>query len=157
MFLSVNSGRSCISSSGTSQGAHHQHFLALMVGALGSPALAPPRGPTINVFYIDGGRSQISISTHQGAHHQYFFALMVGAFGSPALASPRGPGVDVFILMVGAPRSPSAPVRGLPSMFLCVDGGCPQISSTAYQGPHCRRPATKWYHGAHCRRPATKW
>jgi hypothetical protein len=60
----VDGGCSRISSSGTSQAACRRCFLALMVGALGSPALAPPRGPTIDIFYIDGGRSWIFISTH---------------------------------------------------------------------------------------------
>jgi hypothetical protein len=47
MFSSVDGGRSWISSSGTaSQGGCRQCFLALMVGALGSPAPAsPPGGP----------------------------------------------------------------------------------------------------------------
>jgi hypothetical protein len=36
-----------------------------MVGALGSTALAPPREPVVNVFYVDGGCSRISISTRQ--------------------------------------------------------------------------------------------
>jgi hypothetical protein len=40
-----------------------------MVDALGSPAPAPPRGPAIDIFYVDGGRSQISVSTRQGAHY----------------------------------------------------------------------------------------
>jgi hypothetical protein len=37
-------------------------FLALMVGAPGSLA-PPPRGPTIDVFHIDVGRSRIHITT----------------------------------------------------------------------------------------------
>jgi hypothetical protein len=44
MFLSVDGGRSRIYSSDTSQGAHRRCFLALMAGAPGSTALAPPRG-----------------------------------------------------------------------------------------------------------------
>jgi hypothetical protein len=44
----------------TSRGVRRRRFLMLMVGALGSPARAPPKGPTINVFYVDGGRSRIS-------------------------------------------------------------------------------------------------
>jgi hypothetical protein len=66
-----------------------------MVGAPGYPARAPPKGPVIDIFSIDGGRSQISVSTRQGAHHQSFLALMVGATGYPALAPPRGGVVDV--------------------------------------------------------------
>jgi hypothetical protein len=49
-------------------GAHRRCFLALIVDALGSPALAPP-----------------------GGHRQCFLALMVGAPGSLALAPPGGP------------------------------------------------------------------
>jgi hypothetical protein len=50
MFLSVDGGRSRIFSSGTTQGARRRHFLALMVGATGSLASAPPRGPIVDVF-----------------------------------------------------------------------------------------------------------
>jgi hypothetical protein len=60
-----------------------------MVGTKRSPAPAPPRGATVDIFYIDGGRSQISVSTRQGAYHQHFFALMMGALGSLA-PPPRG-------------------------------------------------------------------
>jgi hypothetical protein len=49
MFLSVDGGRSWISSSGTSQGAHCRRFLTLMVGAPGSLAPAPLRGPTVDI------------------------------------------------------------------------------------------------------------
>jgi hypothetical protein len=42
-------------------------FFALMVGALGSLA-PPPRGPAIDVFIVDGGRSWISGSASLGAH-----------------------------------------------------------------------------------------
>jgi hypothetical protein len=59
----VDSGCSRISSSGTSKGARRRRFLALMVGTPGSPAPTPPRGPTIDVFYVDGARSRISIGT----------------------------------------------------------------------------------------------
>jgi hypothetical protein len=41
-------------------------FLCVDGSAPGSLALAPPRWLTIDIFYIDGGRSWISISTHQG-------------------------------------------------------------------------------------------
>jgi hypothetical protein len=80
----------------------------LMVGAPGSPAPTPPRGTTVDVFYIDSGRSCISVSTSQGARRQCFLALMVGALGSLALTPPRGE----------------------PSTFLRVDGGCSRISSS---------------------------
>jgi hypothetical protein len=66
----------------------------LMVGALGSPA-APTRGPTIDDFYVDGGRSWISASTSQEAHRRCFLELMVDVPGSPALASPRGLTIEV--------------------------------------------------------------
>jgi hypothetical protein len=58
---------------------------------------------------------------------------MVGAPGSLAPAPPMGPVVDVFY-----------DNGGVPSMFLCVDGGRSRISGTASQGAHRRRPATKW-------------
>jgi hypothetical protein len=84
-----------------------------MVGALGSLALASPRGPTVDIFYFDGGRFRISISTSQ-----------------------EGPSSMFFILMVGAPRSPLAPLGGPPSMFLSIDSGCCRISSsdTSHEG-----------------------
>jgi hypothetical protein len=50
IFLSVDGGRSRISSSGTSQGARRRYFLALMVDTPGSPAPAPPRAPAVNIF-----------------------------------------------------------------------------------------------------------
>jgi hypothetical protein len=51
MFSSVDGGRFQISSSGTSQGGRHQRFLALMVGAPKSLALAPPRGAVGYLFH----------------------------------------------------------------------------------------------------------
>jgi hypothetical protein len=45
MFLSFDGGRSWIYSPGTTQGARHQRFLALMLDTPGSPAPAAPRGP----------------------------------------------------------------------------------------------------------------
>jgi hypothetical protein len=63
MFFNVDGGRSRISSSGTSEGVRHQRFLTLMVGAPRSPALAPLREANIDVCYVDGGCSQISINT----------------------------------------------------------------------------------------------
>jgi hypothetical protein len=50
MFLSIDGGRSRIFNSGSSQGARCQRFLALMVGALGSSAPAPPTGPVVDVY-----------------------------------------------------------------------------------------------------------
>jgi hypothetical protein len=119
-FLSVDGGCPRFSSSGTSQGAYRRYFLALMVGALGSQALAPPGGPPLTLFMlmvgapgspalapqrgppstfhsIDGGCSRISSSgTSRGGRCRHFLALMVGALGSPARVPPRGPTVDVF-------------------------------------------------------------
>jgi hypothetical protein len=75
MFFRVDGGRSRISSSGTAQGPRHRRFLALMVGALGSPAPAPPKGPAIDIFT----------------------ALMVDALEPPTpTLSPRGAAVDIF-------------------------------------------------------------
>jgi hypothetical protein len=68
IFFNVDGGCSQIYSSGTSQGAHRRRFLVLMVGALGSPALTPPRGAAIDVFNVDGGHSCIyRFDTSQGA------------------------------------------------------------------------------------------
>jgi hypothetical protein len=49
MFSNIDGGRSRIFSSVTSQGARCRRFLVLMVGTTGSKALAPPRGPTVDV------------------------------------------------------------------------------------------------------------
>jgi hypothetical protein len=38
----------------------------LMVGAHGSPALAPPRGPTANILQLSGSHSQTSGNASQG-------------------------------------------------------------------------------------------
>jgi hypothetical protein len=70
---------------------------------------------------IDGGCYWISSSsTYQGGRRQRFIALIVGA-----------------------PESPSAPVRRVPSMFLCIDGGRSRIFGPASQGGRRRRHATK--------------
>jgi hypothetical protein len=52
MFLSIDGGRSRISSSYTSQGAHHRHFLVLMVGASGS--LTSPLRGAADVLQLSG-------------------------------------------------------------------------------------------------------
>jgi hypothetical protein len=65
MFLRIDGGRFRISNT-TSQGAHYRRFLALMVGALGSPTL-PPRGPVADVLHLSGSRSQISGNASQWA------------------------------------------------------------------------------------------
>jgi hypothetical protein len=62
MFISADGGRFQIYCSGTSDGVNHQRFLALMVGASGSTAPTPPRGPPSMFLSVDGGRSQISSS-----------------------------------------------------------------------------------------------
>jgi hypothetical protein len=77
-----------------------------MVDAPGSIALSPLKEPVIDIFYVDGGCSRISVSTRQGATID--IALMVGVFRS---ITP-------------------APLRGMPSMFLSVDGGHPWIYSS---------------------------
>jgi hypothetical protein len=43
-------------------GAHQRRFLALMVDAPGSLALAPPEGPPSMFLSFDGGRSRIPSS-----------------------------------------------------------------------------------------------
>jgi hypothetical protein len=43
-----------------------------------------------------------------------------------------------FTLMLGAPGSLSTPPKGLPSMFLSIDGGRSWTSITASQGAHRR-------------------
>jgi hypothetical protein len=48
-------------------------FFTLIVGASGSIAPAPPREPTIDIFYIDGGCSRISESTRQGDAIDFFY------------------------------------------------------------------------------------
>jgi hypothetical protein len=98
MFLSVDGGCSQIYSHNTSQGPYHRCFLALMVGTPGSIAPVPPRGPTIDVCYVGGGHSRISVSTSLGARCRRFLVLMVGASGSKALAPPREPAIDVLQL-----------------------------------------------------------
>jgi hypothetical protein len=108
-FFSVHGGHSRISVS-TSQGARCRRFLALMVGALGSPPPASHRGPLSTFLSIDGRRSWISSSgTSQGGRRQHLLALMVGAPGSPAPALYRGASL----------------------MFLSVDGGRSRISSSS--------------------------
>jgi hypothetical protein len=129
-FLSVDGGRSRISSSGTSQRVRRQRFLALMMDAHGSPAPTPPKGPAVGVFYVDGGCSQISVSTHQEARRQCFLALMVGAPGSPAPAPPRGARHRHFlVLMVSAPGSPAPPPRRVITNIQQLSGSRSQISS----------------------------
>jgi hypothetical protein len=98
MFSNVDSGRSRIFSSDTSHGDCRRCFLAYMVDAPGSTAPAPPREPTVDIFYVDGGCSWISFSTRHGDSYRCFLALMVGAVKSIAPAPPREPNVDVLQL-----------------------------------------------------------
>jgi hypothetical protein len=67
MFLSVDGERFRICTFDTSQGAHRRRFLALMVGAPESPALAPHREVVVDVCYVDGVRFRISVSISQGS------------------------------------------------------------------------------------------
>jgi hypothetical protein len=92
----VDGGRSRVSSSDTSQGAYRRRFLALLVGALGSPASAPPSGAPSMFFTLMVDALGSPTAPPRGAHHRRFLALMVDAPGSLASAPPRGPTVDVF-------------------------------------------------------------
>jgi hypothetical protein len=65
--FSIDGGRSRISSSGPSRGPVVDVFLVLMVGAPGSPAPTPSRGPPSMFHSVDGGRSRIfSSDTSRG-------------------------------------------------------------------------------------------
>jgi hypothetical protein len=113
-------------------------------------------GGAIDIFFIDCGRSRISVTASQGGPPLTFFALIMGAPGSP---SPplRGPTIDVFCiewwvlpdlhhrlpgeppsmffaLMVDATESLSPPPRGPPLMFFALYDGCSRIFKIASQG-----------------------
>jgi hypothetical protein len=115
------------------------------------------QGPIVNVFYVDGGRSRISVSTSQGARCRHFLALVLGAPESPALTPPRGSTVNVFyvdgghsrisvsthqwahhqrffLLMVGALGSPAPPPRGPTADVLQLCGSSFHTSGNASQG-----------------------
>jgi hypothetical protein len=86
---------------------------------------APPKGPAVDVFYVDGGRSRISVNTRQGGHRQCFLALMVGAPGSQVLA-PRGPTANVLQLSGSCSETSGNASQGaimsrmfLSKVFLC--------------------------------------
>jgi hypothetical protein len=100
-----------------------------MVGAPGSPGR-----PSLMFLSVDGGRSRtFSSGTSQGPHCRCFLALMVDAPGLSTLTPFGGPRQCFLALMVGALGPPaSAPPGGggAPSMFLSVDGGCSQITSS---------------------------
>jgi hypothetical protein len=90
-------------------GAHRRCFLALMVDALVSTTLSPPRDPSSTFLTVDDVRSWIPIfGTFQGGRRRRFLSLMVDALGSPALAPPGGP----------------------PLTFFSIDGGRSRISSS---------------------------
>jgi hypothetical protein len=77
-----------------------------LVSRIGTRPPAGAKVPIVDIFYVDGGRSQISSSsTSQGGPLSTFVTLMVGAPGSPALTPPRGPTVDVFYVDGGRCRT----------------------------------------------------
>jgi hypothetical protein len=81
-----------------------------MVSALG-PLAMPPRGPTVDVFCIDGGRSLISDIASQGATVNIF--CVDGGHSRIFGTASQGSTVNIFLaLMVGAPGSPASPPRG---------------------------------------------
>jgi hypothetical protein len=57
--------------------------------------LAPVRGPTVNVFSVDGGRSWILRQHLPEGPPLMFFTLMVGTPGYPS-APAKEPAIDVF-------------------------------------------------------------
>jgi hypothetical protein len=95
MFLNIDGGLSQIYSSDTTQGGRRRRFLALMVGAPGSPAPVPLRGLPSTFLSVDIERSWTSVITCQGPHRRHFLALMVGAPGSTAPTPPSGPIIDI--------------------------------------------------------------
>jgi hypothetical protein len=109
MFYSIDGGRSRTSSSSTSsQGAHHQHFTALMVGAPRPPALAPPPKGRTSMFYnVDGGHSRTSSSdTSQGGPSSMFYSVDGGcsrtsSYGttSKGTNAPHTFGADGYVCM----------------------------------------------------------
>jgi hypothetical protein len=134
-----------------------------MVGTPWSP-LAPLGGPTVNVFYVDGGYSRISISTSQGAaidvswcwwwklpdlQHRHllggppsmFVTLMVGAPGSLS-TPPWGPTIGIFYVDGGCSWiSISTGRGGVSSMFLNIDGGrCQRFLALIEGAPRSTAP-----------------
>jgi hypothetical protein len=101
-----------------------------MVGAPRSPP-APARGPTVNVFYVDGGCFWFySSGTSQGTRRRRFFTLMVGAPGSLS-ALTRGTSSMFFTLMVGAPGSTAPTPHRKPVVdVFYVHGGCSRFYSS---------------------------
>jgi hypothetical protein len=135
-ILHVDGGRSGTSDI-VSQGGRRRHFFVLMVSALGSltslprgalstfyllmvgapkPPTPPPRGSTVNVFCVDGGRSQISDAASQG-----------------------GGAIDVFCIDRVRSWISDIASQGLTVDVSCVDDGRSRISGTTSQGARRRR------------------
>jgi hypothetical protein len=105
-----------------------------MVGAHGSPS-SPPRGATVDVFCIDGGRYRISVTPSQGSTVDVFLRCMMGALGS-SKSPPRGPVIDAFCIEWWAlPDLQHHLPGGMPLTLFALNGGRSQISSIASQGP----------------------
>jgi hypothetical protein len=118
-FFNVHGGHSRISVS-TSQGARCRRFLALMVGALGSPPPASHRGPLSTFLSIDGRRSWISSSgTSQGGPSSIFISVDGGRSRISNSSTSYGVRRRRFLaLMVGTSESPAPPPRGLTTNVL---------------------------------------
>jgi hypothetical protein len=70
-------------------------FFSIDVRCYGSPS-APYSGSAVDVFYVDGGCSCISVSTSQGICRRCFPALIVDAHGFLAPTPSRGPSSTLF-------------------------------------------------------------
>jgi hypothetical protein len=107
-----------------------------MVGTPG-PLAPSPRGLAVDIFYVDGGPSQTSITYPQGARHQWFLCCW---WAPPDLWHhlAGGPPSMFFALMVGGPGHPAAPFRGLAIDIFCIDSGRSRSSSTASHGANRR-------------------
>jgi hypothetical protein len=64
-----------------------------MVGAPGSPALTPPSGSVVDIFYVDGGRSQIFASTSHEVVVDIFY--VDGGHSCISVSTSQGAAVDV--------------------------------------------------------------
>jgi hypothetical protein len=97
----------------------------------------PPGGPgaAIDVFGVDGGHSQTSVTAPPGGLPSMFFALMVGT-PDPSAPPSRGPPSTFFALMVGAHGPWAMPPRGPVVDVFCVDSGHSRTSGIASQGAH---------------------
>jgi hypothetical protein len=107
-------------------------FLALMVGATGSPA-PPPGGPPSTFISVDDERSRISVSTSQGVAVS-IFNVDGGHSRISDTASQWAHRRRFLMLMMDVPRSLSAPPRGSTVDIFNVDGRCFRISGTTSQG-----------------------